>query len=88
MKQAAEACGSASGSTSFDVMIQDCGELPKKSGAGTSACLSAAPSTGRRTLVTAAAGRHAELGFGRCVAGTLVKAPLPARCAPFLGFRS
>ena len=82
--QAAEACGSASGATSFDVMVQDCGELPKKSAAGASACLSAAPATGRRSLATAAAGRHAELGFGRCVAGTRIKAPLPARCAPLL----
>ena len=29
--QAAEACGSGSGSTAFDVMIKDCGQVPKGS---------------------------------------------------------
>ncbi len=32
--KAAEACGSGSGSTSFDVMIKDCGQVPKGSERG------------------------------------------------------
>ena len=32
--KAAEACGSGSGSTSFDVMIRDCGQVPKGSERG------------------------------------------------------
>ena len=35
--KAAEACGSGSGSTAFDVMIKDCGQVPKGSERGVAA---------------------------------------------------
>ena len=35
--KAAEACGSGSGSTAFDVMIKDCGQVPKGSERGAAA---------------------------------------------------
>ncbi|KAG2497290.1 hypothetical protein HYH03_004873 [Edaphochlamys debaryana] len=89
--KAIEACGSRSGDTSFDVMVADCGELPK------GAARAAAPSSGARTgagalgssarafATAAVTGRAFATGLARpagvCPQRAAARAPAPVRVA-------